>query len=58
MKYQCSSCGDILESTPIDRFQICMCESVFVDGSFDNDGTQLLHRSGYLKEGAELIDVH
>ncbi len=57
MKYQCSACGDIIQSTFEDRFELCMCESIFVDGSYDRDGTQVLSRYGYLKDGADIIPV-
>lgn len=57
MASKCSVCGDIIKSTPQDKFVVCICESIFVDGSYDHNGKQLLHRYGYLKEGAELIDV-
>jgi hypothetical protein len=58
MKYQCSACDDIIESTNEDRFAVCMCESVFIDGCYDHNGKQIIQRSGYLKEGAELLEVH
>jgi hypothetical protein len=57
MKYRCTGCGDIIESTYQDKFVMCICESVFVDGGYDHTGNQLLHRAGYLKDGADLIPV-
>jgi hypothetical protein len=53
MKIRCESCLDVLVSTPKNRWVECLCKSVFIDGSYDRDGKQLLFRYGELKPGAK-----
>lgn len=51
-KLKCLKCGDIIESKHRHDFNMCSCESIFVDG-----GTDYMRRGGNLEHMEDLSEV-